>query len=126
MTFDEFDRIAERIVTQVRRMSETKGKEYSQTANRFDNFNRLAARLNLPRNKVLLVYLTKHLDAIESYVQNGQTYSSEPVFGRIVDAITYLMLLGGMIAEDEAQSPPPEPPPPTPPPTTQDPPTEAA
>jgi hypothetical protein len=121
MTFDEFDKIAEQIVTQVRRMRETKGREYSQTADRFDNFNRLAARLNLPRNKVLLVYLTKHLDAIESYVQNGRTCSSEPIFGRIVDAITYLMLLGGMIAEDEAQSRTP-----TRPPTTQDPPTEAA
>jgi hypothetical protein len=104
VTFEEFDAVTERIWVQVKRMRDTKGKEYAKTADRFDNFNRLSAKLGLPRNKVWQVYFQKHLDAVESYIENGKAYSSEPILGRIVDLITYLTLLGGMIEEDQKPS----------------------
>ena len=100
MTFEEFNTFTETILSEVRNMRDSKGKEYAGNKDRFDNFNRLALRLNLPRNKVWQVYFTKHLDSIESFIDNGRTFSSESIRGRIVDAITYLTLLAGMIEED--------------------------
>lgn len=100
MTFEEFDLFSNKLLIEVERMRDTKGREYAGTKDRFDNFNRLAARLNLPRQKVWQVYFTKHIDAIDSYISTGQTFSNEGIRGRIVDAITYLTLLAGMIEED--------------------------
>lgn len=100
MTFLEFDYFSSKLMKEVLEMRDTKGKEYAGGKDRFDNFNRLAARLNLPRQKIWQVYFTKHLDAIESYIEHGREFSSESIRGRIVDAITYLTLLAGMIEED--------------------------
>jgi hypothetical protein len=103
MTFEDFDRITERIITQVKTMRDTKGKDYAGGRDRFDNFNRLATKLGIPRIEVWDVYFSKHMDTIESYIRTGKILS-EPVEGRIVDAITYLLLLAGMIAEDELKA----------------------
>lgn len=103
MTFEEFDKFTEEIFIEVRRMRDTKGKEYAHTKDRFDNFNRLGTRMSIPRLKVWLVYFTKHMDSIESYINEGREFSSEKIRGRIVDAMTYLALLAGMIYEDASQ-----------------------
>jgi hypothetical protein len=99
MTFEEFDRFQEELLKEVVGMKDTKGREYSHSEDRFANFNRLSGRLGLPNTTIAWVYLTKHIDGIESYVKDGQTYSTEGVRGRIVDAIVYLTLIGGMIEE---------------------------
>lgn len=101
MTFPEFDKFQEELLKEVVVMKDTKGKEYANSESRFANFDRLAIRLNLSNIKVALVYLTKHMDAIESYISRGRTYSTETIRGRIVDAITYLTLIAGMIEEQE-------------------------
>jgi hypothetical protein len=100
MTFEDFDAFTEDIISKVKHMRDTKGKEYARSENRFDNFNRLANDLNLNRNKVWQVYFTKHLDSIKSYIDNNREFSNESIQDRIVDAITYLILLAGMIEED--------------------------
>lgn len=101
MTFLEFNQYSAELIKSVTTMRDTKGKEYAGPKDRFDNFNRLADRLNLPRETVWLVYFTKHMDAIESYIKNGREFSTESVQGRITDAITYLTLLGGMLKENK-------------------------
>lgn len=101
MTFEEFDKYSAELLADVVKMRNTKGREYAGPKDRFDNFNRLAARTNMPRNRVWQVYFTKHMDAIESYIQAGREFSDEGIRGRIVDAITYLTLLAGMIEEDQ-------------------------
>lgn len=101
MTFEQFDKFQEELLAQVVVMKNTKGKEYANSDSRFANFDRLSARLNLPNVQIGLVYLTKHMDAIESYISRGRTYSDETIQGRIVDAITYLTLIAGMIQEKE-------------------------
>lgn len=104
MTFSEFDGFSQSLVDEILQMRDTKGKEYAGEKDRFDNFNRLSLRLGIPRQMVWLVYFTKHMDAIESYIKNGREFSTESVRGRIVDAMTYLSLLAGMIEEDKEQS----------------------
>jgi hypothetical protein len=71
-------------------------KEYARdVTNPFANFERVGRALGLPREKVLLVYLLKHIDGITAWA-NGHNSQREPVRGRIVDAIVYLALLAAM------------------------------
>jgi len=60
------------------------------------NFRRLGELLDMPQEKILWVYLQKHLDGINAHI-NGYTSQREDVRGRIADAMTYLALLWGMV-----------------------------
>ena len=98
MTHQEFNLYQAELLHKVMDMGATKGKEYSNSENRFGNFDRLAVELDLTNIKVAWVYTKKHLDGIASFCRT-QKELSEPIEGRIVDAIVYLTLIAGMIAE---------------------------
>ena len=75
--------------------------EYARRdANAFANFERVAERLGVSREKVLMVYAEKHLDGIHSYI-DGHRSQREHVSGRIDDLINYMILLKSMIKEEE-------------------------
>jgi len=75
-------------------------KEYAHDDNDvFANFNRIANLLEEDRKKVLMTYMLKHVDGIAAYVK-GHESQREDVTGRITDCIVYLMLLWGMIEEE--------------------------
>jgi hypothetical protein len=75
-------------------------KEYAHDIdNVFANFERVANTLNIPREKVLMTYLLKHIDGIVAYIE-GHKSQREDVSGRIVDAIVYLALLHGMTKDN--------------------------
>lgn len=95
----EFRKHMQGIYDELVKLSTTKGEEYTQRdTDALENFKRVGKQLNLPPDKILMVYLQKHLDAISSYIKTG-TVLSEPIQGRIHDAILYLMLLSAMIEE---------------------------
>ena len=74
-------------------------KEYARKSdNAFANFERVSDYINSSREKVLMVYLLKHIDGISSFV-NGHKSQREDVRGRITDAIVYLCLLWGMVED---------------------------
>ena len=76
-------------------------KEYAHDENDvFANFNRVANLLEEDRKKVLMTYMLKHIDGIAAYVK-GHKSQREDVTGRITDCIVYLMLLWGMIEEED-------------------------
>lgn len=75
-------------------------KEYAGGDNSFGNFVRLGKKLGMPPEKILWVYVTKHLDGILSYI-NGHRSQRESVRGRIKDARTYLDLLDAMVVVRE-------------------------
>jgi hypothetical protein len=83
-------------------LTDTKGVEYSNSTDQLANFKRLAANLGVAPEFVVLVYLTKHLDSINSFVANDGELS-EPIFGRIDDAILYLVLLKACIFESAVE-----------------------
>lgn len=101
MTFEQFDNFQAELLAEVVEMKNTKGKEYANSESRFANFDRLSKELVLTNTQIAWVYVTKHLDAIKSRIRTQETYSTEPIRGRIVDAITYLTLIAGMIQEGE-------------------------
>lgn len=89
----------------LRSLSEGKGREYASDDDHLSNFKRLGERLGLAPEAINQVYLAKHLDSISCYVRslNGDNSytSSEPISGRIDDAILYLILLKALISERE-------------------------
>ena len=76
-------------------------KEYAQDEdNVFANFERISNILEISREKVLMVYLLKHIDGISAYIK-GHKSQREDVTGRLTDAPVYLMLLWSMIIESK-------------------------
>jgi len=101
MTSDEFLILLKDTFMSLLELSRTKGVEYAGTDNAFKNFEGIAADIQLPREKILWVYFTKHLYSIRNYINGGT--SSEPIAGRIDDAILYLVLLKAMLTEGSIQ-----------------------
>ena len=92
--------IQEEILPQVLRTRDEGQKEYAHEVNNvFANFERIAKALETSREKVLMVYLLKHIDGISAYTK-GHRSQREDVTGRITDAIVYLMLLWAMVVEE--------------------------
>jgi hypothetical protein len=100
MNKTQFLRFIGDVAEKLRGLSNSKGVEYAGSDNQFANFERLADRLGLDRERVLMVYLSKHMDAIDSWVRTKKEYS-EPIEGRIEDAILYLTLLLAMTKESK-------------------------
>lgn len=80
---------------------ETKGVEYSQGQEDCNsNFKRGAEELGLTPQQVLKVYLNKHLDSISYAIKMNEYFKgSEPIYGRIGDAVNYLLILASLIYE---------------------------
>ena len=86
-------------MTEIAKTRESGQKEYAHRKdNVFANFERIGDALDIEREKVLMIYLLKHVDGIKAYV-NGYKSQREDVRGRITDVIVYLMLLWGMVEE---------------------------
>lgn len=101
MTYEKFDELFDSLITQCRSMKDTKGREYAGLGNRLDNFNRQGRRNDIDPLKVCNIYLGKHIDAIDNFVREGRVFS-ESIESRIVDAITYLTLMMGIIKSRES------------------------
>lgn len=84
-------------------LTASKGEEYARNEDQLANFKRNAAQVNLSPEIVWFVYFNKHLDAIVNWINGGS--SSEPIEGRIDDAILYLCLLKAMVQENSGTKP---------------------
>jgi hypothetical protein len=80
-----------------------KGRDYAVgSTDRLHNFKTAAEFLGLRPIQTWSVYAYKHMAAIFAYVKNGGQHESEPIEGRIVDLINYLLLLYKMVKETAA------------------------
>ena len=101
MRLAEHNELLEDIFQEVRKVRLAGQKEYAHDEdNCFANFERIAKLQDLSRETILMTYLFKHIDGIQSYVQ-GHKSQREDVRGRIVDIIVYLTLLWGMADQDD-------------------------
>jgi len=84
-----------------------KGHDYTQGAKgdegRLKNFYTSAEALGLTPLQVLGVYMKKHLDAVFTYIGKGKV-ESEPIEGRIHDAVNYLLLLNKLIVVEQRKA----------------------
>lgn len=98
MNTTEFLDLLDETAGHLHNLTYSKGREYAGSDDQLANFKRLGRTLGLPPEAVLLVYLTKHLDSIQTYVRElPEPAPSEPITGRIDDAILYLILLKALI-----------------------------
>lgn len=96
----DFQNLITEQFTALQTLTATKGEEYAGAGSedQHANFHRQAEKLGIPAEKVLMVYLSKHQDAIDNYIRTGVVLS-EPIEGRIDDAILYLLLLKALIRD---------------------------
>ena len=91
----------DKIFKKVKKIHTEGQREYAMNEdNVFANFERIAEQTSFDKKMVLWIYLMKHIDGICSYIK-GHRSQREEVQGRLTDAIVYLMLLWGMIKEQE-------------------------
>lgn len=107
MTFEDFDKLTDELISEIKKMRDTKGKEYANNdADRLANFKEIAADMrtklgaNVRAIDVWYIYCFKHIRAIESFIKNGIELSDETIRGRFVDTLTYL-ILGYALLVDE-------------------------
>jgi len=79
-------------------LNNTKGQEYAGDADALANFRNRAEQLDLDPLKVWGIFFGKHADAIFAFIRRGKVLS-EPIEGRIDDAILYLILLRALVKE---------------------------
>ena len=87
-------------------LTASKGEEYARSDDdQLANFKRQAVEFGMMPEKILGVYLNKHLDSIKIYIKHKSPDSvyalAEPIEGRIDDAILYLLLLKAMVVEEK-------------------------
>jgi len=100
MKHSQMRKLMDKILKEVTVTRDSGQKEYAHDeSDVFANFNRVANLLEEDRKKVLMTYMLKHVDGIAAYVK-GHKSQREDVTGRITDCIVYLMLLWGMIEEE--------------------------
>lgn len=102
---EDFTKIVDSTIVEMRKLIELKGGEYAGDVDRLANFRRNGERLALPMEVIWGVYAAKHIDAVFQYIQDIQTGKKreriEPITGRIDDIIVYMLLLKAIVDERE-------------------------
>lgn len=103
----DFEALVERIRKETTELLVTKGREYAGDADRLANFKRGAALTGVDPLTVLFIYMSKHYDALATYIRDNQAGDtmpvlSEPITGRAADLINYCVLAWALIEEKQA------------------------
>ena len=101
MNHDEMCKKIEKIFVKILKTHKEGQKEYAEIEDVFSNFKKIGKNVNVSKEKVLLVYLLKHIDGISSYI-DGHEMQREDIRGRITDALVYLCLLWGMAKDKKS------------------------
>lgn len=104
MDQSQFEKMVDSTLQECRNLLITKGMEYAGKEDRLANFKRGAQLTGCTPLQVGMIYLSKHYDALATYVSDaaakqGRT-CTEPVTGRIDDLINYCLLMKALILED--------------------------
>jgi len=109
MNQEDFTRLVERINRDTSGLLISKGAEYAGSADRLANFKRGAQLTGTTPLQVALVYLSKHYDALATYIKNdaagNKQILSEPIQGRLNDLINYCYLVSALIEEASPLTP---------------------
>ena len=99
MNQKQLDKIIQSQITKVLQTRKDGQLEYARDIeNVFANFQRVGKYIGISQEKVLMVYLLKHIDGIMAHI-NGHESQRENVEGRIIDVHVYLLLLRGMLEQ---------------------------
>lgn len=103
MNQERFTKLVDNTVAELRRLLVAKGGEYAGSEDRLANFKRGAGLTGATPLQVALIYLSKHYDAVATYVRDdaaGVTRDrSEPIDGRLDDLMNYCLLTKALVEE---------------------------
>lgn len=103
LTPERYEAMVAETFVEIQKLAKFKGGEYSGDIDRLENFRRNGKNLELPMEKVLLIYAAKHWDALNQYAKDIQTGKKrqrlESLTGRVDDMIVYMLLYKAMILE---------------------------
>lgn len=104
----EFSALCDETFNVLRALHAVKSGEYAADTDKLANFREASRRLGITPEQVLLVYLDKHYSAIANFIRdrsaNRTRPRSEPIEGRIHDAMVYLLLLKALLADAHSVS----------------------
>lgn len=100
MTKTEFDLITAEIAKKRGAIVDLKRPDYTEDSKDvLANFKRQAEEIDISALKVWYVFFRKHVAAIASFCKDPDRKASEPIMGRVCDAMNYLELLMGLVQE---------------------------
>ena len=88
----------EKVVSEMRDLLNNKGREYAGDDDALNNF-KTGTDIGITPLQKSWVFTEKHISSIKSYIKNGKEFSSEPIEGRILDAMNYLFLISCLVKE---------------------------
>ena len=99
----DFSKLVDGIVKDCHELLVVKGGEYAGSEDRLANFKRGAALTGCTPLQCLFIYMSKHYDAVATYVRDeaaGTTRPrSEAIDGRLNDLINYAILAQALVQE---------------------------
>lgn len=101
MNRENFSTFRDEHYARIAEINDKKGKDYAGDDDALANFKAAAEQLGVSPYTIWAVYAHKHWSAIMSFCKEGQV-ESEPIEGRIHDAILYLFLLLGLVHDNES------------------------
>lgn len=104
MTNYEFEDLFADTIVELGNLLHVKGGEYASNADRLSNFHRGATLTGIQPLTVLFVYMSKHYDAVATYIRdqeaNVDRVRSESIEGRLYDLMNYCMLALAIIKDE--------------------------
>jgi ribosomal protein L29 len=111
MNRDELNKLVNKTWERLHHLRNTKGVEYAGNEDVLKNFKRGAELAGLTPLQVAMIFASKHYDSISTYVRGHALFAmhmtenpprmSESIEGRLDDLINYMLLIQGLIAEDQ-------------------------
>src|SRR5215469_12153433 len=102
LTKEDVLQVIKETMQRVLDLREAKSVEYAEDDDGLSAVRSIARRTGLTTAMVILTLMSKHLDAVEVHVRkhDKRRKLTEPIEGRIDDAIVYLCLLKAALREE--------------------------
>lgn len=105
MKSSEFSNVLKDTFEKVEGVLDSKKKEYTPQLDRLSNFKVAASLQGISNKQALLGMVAKHMVSVADYIQRdaaGEEFTVEQWDEKIIDVINYMVLLRGLIIEDES------------------------
>jgi len=100
MTNKAFYELMDRTFEQAKDIARAKGEDYTKgSEDALANFKEGGKAIGVSATDVCWIFMNKHYQAITNYVRTNGKSESEPIAERIKDMINYLVLMQGLIIE---------------------------
>jgi len=103
----DFSVVVEDTMRAIEKLLLVKGGEYAGSEDRLANFKRGQLRTGAHPYQVLWIYMSKHIDSVETFVKDTaagiERERSEPIDGRLDDIINYCLLMKALVKEQSVK-----------------------